>query len=342
MRRPLLEGNESMNLLPRSSGWRAALLAVATCLLPAAARAQGRAPLPQQTACSFTGAVHELRLALREGSPAYRRYRLEQLKEMARAMPADELLAAIQQEREPSVLEALGAALSAKASYSQDPSLLQPLLQRAMGDGDPELRAAAVRGLQGIASVDMMERNGGVVTYSQLMRDPSPAVREAVAGNLIAESARVYFGHDRGVSEVAVAAALASPDPAVAAKLLREVSMEQVGRETVEQLRGQLRAESPELRAAAATALGGGPGAHSASARGSLVELYRNDKDPAVRKAALEGLVRLGLSGSRGTLESLRGVAPALDSEIDAWQSVLKLNLQDWSLVLREKQRLAR
>jgi HEAT repeat protein len=246
----------------------------------------------------------------------------------------------VAQERDPDTLEALGAALVGKAGFDDNPGLLQPLLARAQGDGDPGLRAAAVRGLRGTGSVDYMAKNGGVVTYEQLIRDSAPEVRQAVVDNLVHESAKVYFGHDRTVSETAVATALAAKDPAVAAKLLSEVSMEQVGHETVERLRGELRSEDPALRAAAATALGGVPGAEAGGTRDALVKLYRDEKDPAVRKAALQGIVRLGMGSSLSTLESLRGVAPALDPEIDAWKSALERNLQEWHLLLREKERI--
>jgi hypothetical protein len=70
------------------------------------------------------------------------------------------------------------------------------------------------------------------------------------------------------------------------------------------------------------------------------MELYRGDKDPAVRKAVLEALARLGQSSARPLLESLRGVDAAMDAEIDAWLSAMKLNLQEWHLLLREKQKL--
>jgi HEAT repeat protein len=340
MCRHLSLGSKTMTHLSRSPRLRAALLAAATSLLPITAQAQGPVSLPMQTTCSYSNMLRDLRHGLREGSPTLKRYLLEQFKEAARAMPADELLAAVAHEREPAVLEVLGAGLAAKAGFVEDPSLVQPVLQRAMSDGDPALRAAALRSLERTGSVEMMEKNGGVVTYSQLIRDPSPEVRAAVASNLITENAKVYFGNGKGVSEAAVAAAVASPDPAVAAKLLREVSMAKVGPEAVDQLRGQLRADDAELRAAAASALGGVPGPQSASARGSLVELYRTEKDPAVRKAALAGIVRAGFSGSRATLESLRGVAPGMDPEIDAWLAALKLNVQEWTMLLREKERI--
>lgn len=322
----------------RGARWSALLLASALWGLPARAE-----PTPlRQTACSFTGMIDELRVALKSGSPAYRKYARARLKAAARVMPADELRAAVQDERDPDTLEALGEALASKSSFTEDATLVQPLLSRAAQDGDPQARAAAVRGLRGTGSVDLMTKNGGVVTYEQLIRDSAPEVRQAVVDNLIHESAKVYFGHERTVSEAAVSAALAAKDPQAAARLLSEVSMEAVGSETVEKLRQQLRAEEPVLRGAAATALGGVPGAESAAMKDALVSLYRDERDPAVRKAALQGIVRLGMGGARATLESLRGVAPALDPEIDAWQSALRLGLQEWHLLLREKERLRR
>ncbi|QQR43722.1 HEAT repeat domain-containing protein [Myxococcus xanthus] len=318
---------------------RAALLVALSSLTPVTARAEATLRPAQ---CTVQGMLDDVRVAMKNGSPALKRYVKMRLKEAALAMPAESLLAALQGERDPEVLEALGAALATKASNAENPGLIQPLLARATGDADPALRAAAVRGLRGVPSVEFMEKNGSVVTYEQLVRDASPEVRAAVADNIVSESADVYSGHDRRVSEAAVSVAAASEDPAVAAKLLREVSMEAVGHEAVEQVTRQLRSETPELRAAAATALGGVPGGESAGARGSLVDLFREDKDPAVRKAALQGIARLGQAHAVPVLESLRGVDRAMDAEIDAWVSVLKLNLQEWELVLREKQRRRR
>ncbi len=289
--------------------------------------------------CTFEGMVDDVRGALRTGSPAFKRYVRERLKESVLALPPEVLQAAVERERDPEVLEVLSAALSAQVSRMEKPEVLQPLLTRATKDADPAARAAAVRGMRGIGSVDAMAKSGSRVTYEQLIRDPAPEVRQAVVENLVHENAKVYFGHDQGVSEAAISAALASRDPEATARLLREVSTEQVGPEAVRRLSEPLRSESPAVRAAAATALGGVPAASTPGARASLVEAYRTDKDPAVRKAALEGIARLGQSGARPLLESLRGVDPAMDPEIDAWLSAMKLNLQEWHLLLREKQR---
>lgn len=318
----------------------AVLLALGLGLSPGLVWAQEAAAAPRQTACTVEGMLEDVRVGLKEGSPAYQRYVRMRLKEAAIAMPPDALRIAVSQERDPAVLEAVGAALATKASNMQKPEILQPLLSRASQDADPGLRAAAVKALRGSPSLEFMAQNGNVVTYEQLVRDSAPEVRQAVAENLVTESSQIYFGHDKNVSEMAVKVAAASRDPEVAAKLLGEVSMEAVGHETVEQLTRLLRAEEPGMRSAAARALGGVPGAEAAGARRSLVELFRGDKDPAVRKAVLEALARLGQSNAQPLLESLRGVDATMDPEIDAWLRAMRLNLQEWHLLLREKQKL--
>jgi hypothetical protein len=316
---------------------RLGLLAVG--LLSTPALAEGETPL-RRTACTMEGMLEDVRAGLKSGSPAYRKYLRARLKEAAVAMPPDALRAAVSQERDPAVLEVVGAALAGKASNAESPELVQALLSRASQDSDPGLRAAAIKALRGTPSVEFMAKNGNVITYEQLARDAAPEVRQAVVENLVEENAKVYYGHDKTVSETAVSVAAASNDPALAAKLLNEVSMEQVGPEAVAKLTQQLRSEDPGLRTAAARALGGVPAPEAVGARSSLLELYRGDKDPSVRKAALEGLARLGQSSARPVLESLRGVDPAMDPEIDAWLSAMRLNLQEWNLLLREKQRL--
>ncbi|HEY0096450.1 MAG TPA: hypothetical protein VGB96_19130, partial [Archangium sp.] len=72
----------------RSTGWRVALLAAVAWLLPTPSSAANTSELPLRTvACTFTGMVDELRTALKTGSPAYRKYAKERLKQAARVMP---------------------------------------------------------------------------------------------------------------------------------------------------------------------------------------------------------------------------------------------------------------
>ena len=58
-----------------------------------------------------------------------------------------------------------------------------------------------------------------------------------------------------------------------------------------------------------------------------------------MRKAILRSIARLGFASAIPTLESLRGVEPSLAPEIDAWIRALKIPVQEWSLIQREKDR---
>ncbi len=116
--------------------------------------------------------------------------------------------------------------------------------------------------------------------------------------------------------------------------------MEQAGPESVRQVTQQLGADSPALRQAAAAALGGVPAAQATASRSALLAQYRDERDPGVRKAILQSIAQLGQATAVPTLESLRGVDPAMGPEIDAWLKALKLPVQEWSLIQREKARL--
>ena len=76
-------------------------------------------------------------------------------------------------------------------------------------------------------------------------------------------------------------------------------------------------------------------------AAGALLDSYQKARGAAVRRAVLEALVHLGMSTALPLLESLRGVDAALVPEIEQWRAALQSGLQEWSLVQREKQRLA-
>ena len=313
-----------------------ALVVAARVLVGPPAEAQPARPAPK---CSVSAMLEDLRAAQRHGSPSLQRYMRELFKESSLALPFDELKQAFEVERAPVVLEVLGAALAARSMRAPNPAFLQPVLERARNDADPAVRAAAVRSLRGTGSVEAMERlrDPG---YAQLMRDASPEVRAAVVDNLIHEADKVYFGRDRAVAELAVKAAASSPEPELAARLLSQVSMEPVGPAAMAQLVKLLGSEHEPVRAAAARALGGVDRPEVAGVQTALVERYRRDSSPEVRRAVLEALVHLQLEGALPVLASLRGVDPAMDGELEAWRTVLGLGLQEWDLVLREKRRL--
>lgn len=326
----------------------AALLLCAPLSLGQAEPGSNQSLLPKkltQVQCSLPVQLEALRSGLRRGSPTLRKFLRRQLRELATSIPEAELRAAFERESDPTMIEELSGALAARMARLNEPEALRGPLFRATSDPNPEARAAAVRGLRGTAAVEGMSKIGQNM-YERLIRDPSPAVREAVASNLLTESAEIYFGHDRAVSEKAIAAALSArsgpnADPGQARRILSEISTEAVGHETVEALlsllAGSLDQADVGLRAAAVTALSGVPSSEAAAVVSRLLEHYRKDAAKEVRTAILEALVRLTMTGAQPHLESLRSVDPSLDGEIDAWLRALRSGFQEWSLLRREK-----
>jgi hypothetical protein len=142
------------------------------------------------------------------------------------------------------------------------------------------------------------------------------------------------------MADAAVAAAAASTDPEATAKVLSQLPTGAVSETSVRTLQGLLGSGSPSVRAAAVTALGGVPAEQLPGARDSLLGLYREERSPEVRGAILESVARLGFSSAVPELQRLRDLHPDMAPEVDAWIRVLGMNLQEWGLVLREKQKL--
>jgi HEAT repeat protein len=116
--------------------------------------------------------------------------------------------------------------------------------------------------------------------------------------------------------------------------VLAEISMEQAPAEAVTAVTRALADPAPALRTGAALALGSAP--PSVEHRRALVDRFRRETDPAVRRAILQAIARQGQSSAVPQLRSLLGVAPALDDDITTWIEVLGLGLQEWHLILRE------
>jgi hypothetical protein len=286
--------------------------------------------------CQADWMIDAARAGFTTGSPAYRNYLRALLKEAAPTLSIDTLLDAVAHERDPALLEALGAALASRASYEENPTLLERLFDRAVSDADPALRAAAVRALRATGSVETMAALGDAVSYDALVRDPAPEVRAAVADNLVAENRDVYGGRDTQVADAAAKVAAAAADPVIAGRVLTEISMERASAESIASITKALASDAPALRQGAALALGSAPPG-AGETRKALVDRYVRESDISVRIAILQALARLGQASAIPTLRSLRGVAPEVDAEIDTWLEVLGLGLQEWHLILREK-----
>lgn len=316
------------------------LVLTLSLLAPAMASAgqpasSAEAPALRAGTCSVQGLMDQIRRGLGSKSQAYKLYLRTLLRESAVNLPLSELQAAFEQEYDPVMAEHLAAALVARTERDLEPEAMQAVAQRALSDRDPAIRAASIRALRRTGA---LERTGDL--FERLVRDPSPEVRKEAATNLVEDNLEVYGGRDGPAANTAVAAALASSDPKVTAQILGNLMTGEISAESVRKLQQLLGSDSAEVRAAATTALGGVPAAEMASARESLLSMYRGERDSGVRKAILASIARLGFSGAVPELERLRGIDPSLAPEIDAWIRVLNLNLQEWSLILREKQRL--
>jgi hypothetical protein len=290
-------------------------------------------PGPTGATCEVNDLLAQVRGNLGRGSPAYGRYLQHLLREAAPTLPEAELRAAFEAERDPAMIELLAGALAARTDRAGEPGGLLAVTARAVNDGDPRARAAATRALRGTSTLEQAPD-----VYKRLVQDSSPEVRREAAENLVADTESVYGGQHGPAADTAVAAALAADDPAVTARVLGGVSMSAISPESAANLLRLLGSQTVELRAAAVVALGGVPGGEAAGARSALISLYRAERDASIRIAILESIARLGFADAVPDLDSLRGVDPSLSIEIDEWIRVLRLDLQEWSLILREKQ----
>lgn len=324
-----------MNVLPTLALTLSLLGPAPASAEPPTSSSSSGAPALKGGTCSVEGLMDSIRRGLHSDSEAYKLYLRTLLRESAVNLPLAELQGAFEREYDPVMVENLAAALVARTERGLEPEAMQAVAKRALEDRDPGIRAATVRAMRRTGA---LERTGDM--YERLVRDTSPEVRLEAANNLVEDNLHVYGGHHGPAADTAVAAAAASSDPKVTAKIVGQLMTGEISEGSARKLEQLLRSDSPEVRAAASTALGGVPAAEMANARQTLVGMYRDETDPTVRKNILQSVARLGYAGAVPELQRLRGVDPSLAPEIDTWIRVLEKNPQDWSLILREKQRL--
>ncbi|WP_163997689.1 HEAT repeat domain-containing protein [Pyxidicoccus caerfyrddinensis] len=321
--------------LPLRALGLAALLHLVPTVASAQAASSEPAPALRAEACSVEGLMDSIRRGLGSKSAAYRKYLRTLLRESAVTLPEAELRAAYERETDPVMAEHLAAALVARTERGADPAAMGVVAKRILDERDPALRVASLRALRRTSAT---ENTGDL--YERLARDASPEVRQEAATNLIEDNQFVYSGHHGPAADAAVTSAAASPDPKVTARILDSVSTEHISAESGERLKSLLRSDDASVRAAAANALGGVPAEQMAGSREALLAMYRDEPDAGVRKMLLQSIAQLGFAGAIPDLQRLRGVDPSLAPEVDAWIRALGLGLQEWSLILREKQRL--
>ncbi len=291
--------------------------------------------------CELDSLVEEYRQG--KGSPAYRRHVMEQLRGLLETLPPEHFWAKVEAEQDAEVLEPLSALWVMRFNLTGDRGVLERVLTKAARESDPKRRAAMVRSLRASgepASEVLARAESTRHAYREWVKDAAPEVREAVVGNLTEEAAR-NFGRFQGVAEEAVALASEAGDPKTAAGLLGASSIEAARTPAVDSVRQLLQgSEHPEVREAAAKALGTVSVSESERTMRALTARYAMESSHAVRGAILESLARLGLSNAVPVLRELKGVDRELDGEIDTWLALLASQPQTWNLLLRDKQAL--
>lgn len=297
--------------------------------------------LLQPVPCALDTLVEEYRQG--KGSPAYRRYVMEQLRGLLEQLPAEQLWAKVEAEQDAEVQEALSALWVTRFNLTGVRGVLERVLEKAARESDPTRRAVMVRSLRASeepASEVLARDEATRQAYREWVKDPAPEVREAVVGNLTQEAAR-NFGRFQGVAEQAVALASETSDPKTAAGLLGASSIEEARAPAVDSVRALLQgSEHPEVRAAAAKALGTVSVSESERTMRLLTERFTAETSREVRGALLESIARLGLSNAVPVLRKLEGVDPAMDGELHTWLTLLASQPQTWNLLWRDKQTL--
>ncbi|HEX5748564.1 MAG TPA: HEAT repeat domain-containing protein [Archangium sp.] len=291
--------------------------------------------------CELDALVEEYRQG--KGSPAWRRYVMEQLRGILENLPPEQLWAKVEAEQDPEVLEALTSLWVMRFNLTGDSTVLERVLDKVGRESDPGRKAVMVRALRASdepASDVLAKAESTRQAYRQWVKDPAPEVREAVVGNLKDEAGR-NFGRTRGVAEQAVALASEAGDPKTAAGLLSASSIEAARTPAVDSVRQLLeKSEHPEVRAAAAKTLGTVAVGEAERTMKALTGRFATEGSREVRSAILESIARLGLSGAVPVLQKLKGVDPAMDGELDTWLTLLASQPQTWNLLLRDKQAL--
>ncbi|WP_257462136.1 HEAT repeat domain-containing protein [Archangium lipolyticum] len=295
--------------------------------------------LLQEVPCALDSLVEEYRQG--KDSPAYRRYVVEQLRGILESLPPEQLWAKVEAEQDPEVLEALSALWVTRFNLTGERGVLERVVDKAARESDPRRRAVMVRSLRAMgepASEVLARSESTRHAYRGWVKDAAPEVREAVVGNLKDEAGR-NFGRFQGVAEEAVALAKEANHPETAAGLLGASSIEAARAPAVDTVRELFqRSEHPEVRAAAAKALGTVSVGEAGRTMRALTERFATEPTSEVRSAMLESIARLGLSKAEPVMRKLKGVSKEQDEEIDTWLKLLASQPQTWNLLLRDKQ----
>ncbi len=249
------------------------------------------------------------------------------------AARARELLGLFARETDPAALELLVRALGGVPEAAGLPDVAADFVKRAGEDPEPARRLAAVGFLAGLRPVPgVTEILAGVART-----DAAPGVRLNALSALGRHGAEEASLAPR-VQSALLEAARGDPDPSVRAFALQTFRARGAEGSTLDGVADVLRTDAdPEVRRAAAAALG----AAGPDARGRLLpaleRAFGGESQEPVRRVLLASIVRTGREASPDILRRLSAADPSIREDAEDYLEILKSGSTDWEDILREK-----
>lgn len=252
--------------------------------------------------------------------------------EDGRLAPQD-LLARLQTEDDPGVLEAIVYGVIGSTAAAADPAFRQGLRALAASADAPVRRAAAVSILA--RSPGATDEDRALVARLALS-DPAPALRASAAVSL-----RDVFQESPPWAKSLLPGLLdglgAESDAAVRQRLASALDLRH-GAELETAQAGRLLTAEPDagVRIELAHAMTALPPAQRAAGLDHLAEAYRRETEPDVRLSMLSALLRLGGPQATAKLETLPESDPSMRRRIDDCLKVLREGGPDLDLRLEQ------
>lgn len=231
------------------------------------------------------------------------------------------LLEIFKQEKDPTVLASIASALASDPGAAASAAIAAAMLgiaEDAGGDKARREQALLFLGEATGAAADVAPRLAALAAASD-----DPALRQGALGAL-ASLARACPDL-RAVAVPALLGALrAEPEAETRASILAGIPLADTAPEAASEVAAMLRNDpSPEVREAAAHALGDAAGPARAPAVDTLEASFAGDPAPDVKRAVLISLVRLLGGGARAPIADLRPVAGDATADVDDYLAIL-------------------
>jgi hypothetical protein len=217
-------------------------------------------------------------------------------------------------------------------------ALNDPEVQRALAslgnDPSPARRAAGLRALGALPAPDASRVE---MLAAAVSGDPEPAVRAAAAEALGAVADRDAT-LARATNAALVDASTADPDARVRYEATQAIHLGAAPPAVVGALEALMRDDrDAAVRQAAIQTLGDASAAESASVRASLEAQLAQETHPALRKSLLASIVRTGRADAIPSLETIAAASPDLAGDAQDFLAALETGATDMDAIWKAK-----